>query len=329
VDALAAVNAAINYSPPVDATPPSVALVAPGSGASVSGTVVVDVAANDNIGVAKVDLLVDAAYFASDAAFPYSFAWDTTALPNGPHTLQVQAFDAAGNSATTTAVGVSVNNVPPDTTLPTVSISAPLPGVSVSGTVSVQATAADNVGVASVVFSLDGTVVATVTSAPYAWSWNTTQSAEGAHTLLVAAFDAAGNTRSASVGVTVANVVPHAPVAQDDAFPVVFRPASPYVPQVLNVLANDSDADGDMVAATVHITQAPDQRGVASVNPDGSISYTPRQGFRGTETLRYTVNDARGASSNVATVTLSVNGMSPRHGSDRGDRNVRRRGSRP
>ena len=100
VDALAAVTAAINYVPPGDTQPPSVVITSPNSGATVSGTAVVDVMADDNVGVVKVDLLVDGVYYASDAASPYSFAWDASALADGPHTLEAVASDAAGNSAT-------------------------------------------------------------------------------------------------------------------------------------------------------------------------------------------------------------------------------------
>jgi len=76
----------------------------------------------------------------------------------------------------------------------------------VSGTVTVSASAIDNVGVAGVQFKLDGTNLgAEVTAPPYAVTWNTTTTAAGAHTLTAAARDAAGNIgTSAGVTVTVA-----------------------------------------------------------------------------------------------------------------------------
>jgi leucyl aminopeptidase len=77
----------------------------------------------------------------------------------------------------------------------------------VSGTVNVTASASDNVGVTRVEFLLDGAVQSTDTTAPYSWSWNTTTTANGAHTLVSRAFDAAGNPgSSAAVGVTVSNL---------------------------------------------------------------------------------------------------------------------------
>ncbi len=78
VNAFAAVSAAIGYTPPPDTAPPTASLTSLADGSTVSGTVVVDVSASDNVGVVNVDLYVDGALFASDASAPYSFAWDTT-----------------------------------------------------------------------------------------------------------------------------------------------------------------------------------------------------------------------------------------------------------
>src|SRR5262249_54869214 len=70
----------------------------------------------------------------------------------------------------------------------------------------VTADASDNVGVTRVELRVDGAVVATDTSAPYAWTWNSTTVPDGAHALSTAAYDAAGNvTVSADVNVTVQN----------------------------------------------------------------------------------------------------------------------------
>ena len=93
-----------------------------------------------------------------------------------------------------------------DTTPPTTSITSPASGATVSGTVTVAASASDNVGVSRVEFYRDGALAATDTSAPYQWSWNTAASANGSHTLFTRAFDAAGNMgASASRTVTVSN----------------------------------------------------------------------------------------------------------------------------
>jgi subtilisin family serine protease len=108
---------------------------------------------------------------------------------------QVNAYKAV------TAVGTVVT----DTTAPSVSVSSPAGAATVSGTVSVQGNATDNVGVTSIQFYVDGTVITTASSSPFSFSWNTANYANGSHTLKVTASDAAGNIGSSSVSVNVSN----------------------------------------------------------------------------------------------------------------------------
>jgi len=178
--------------PPVDTTPPTVSISSPTTGTTVSSTVSVQVAASDNVGVATVTLSVDGVLLASDTAAPYAFSWNTTTASNGSHTLTAQATDAAGNNASTSTV-VNVSNASPDSTPPTVSITAPSNGVVVSGSVSVMVNATDNVGVVKVDLYVDGALVSTSTSSPFTNRWNSRKAASGAHTLLCKAYDAAGN----------------------------------------------------------------------------------------------------------------------------------------
>ena len=114
--------------------------------------------------------------------------------------------DAGGASVCNFAV--TGGSTPPDTTPPTVSMTAPASGASISGSVPVSATAADNVGVVGVQFLLDGAVLgAEVLQAPYTTTWNTTAATNASHVLTAVARDAAGNkTTSAAVTVTVGNV---------------------------------------------------------------------------------------------------------------------------
>jgi hypothetical protein len=120
---------------------------------------------------------------------------------------RVRSRDAAGNLATS---GDSTfrTALAPDTTAPTVSLSAPAAGATVSGVSTVvSATASDNVGVVGVQFKLDGENLGTEDLAsPYSINWDTTQVADGSHVLSAVARDAAGNTRTSTTRtVTVAN----------------------------------------------------------------------------------------------------------------------------
>ncbi len=72
-----------------------------------------------------------------------------------------------------------------------------------------------------------------------------------------------------------------------------------------DVLANDSDPDGDLDPASVQVESGP-SNGSATANNDGTITYAPDDGFTGTDSYTYTVADAQGARSSEATVTVEV-----------------------
>src|SRR5258706_5511190 len=94
----------------------------------------------------------------------------------------------------------------PDVTPPVATLTVPLPGDAVKGTVSLTASASDDVGVASVDFTVDGTVIATAQSEPYTVTWTSGSVWNGPHKLAAIARDAAGNTGSSDpVSVQVAN----------------------------------------------------------------------------------------------------------------------------
>ncbi|MDY6989262.1 MAG: cadherin-like domain-containing protein [Thermodesulfobacteriota bacterium] len=90
------------------------------------------------------------------------------------------------------------------------------------------------------------------------------------------------------------------PIANDDG-----AATSEDTPVDVNVIANDTDADGTIDGTSVSIvTDAQD--GTTFDNGDGTVTYTPAPGFTGTDTFTYTVNDNDGAVSNEATVTVEV-----------------------
>jgi uncharacterized protein YjiK len=94
---------------------------------------------------------------------------------------------------------------------PSVSLTAPAAGTSVSGTVVVRANATDDHGVDQVQFLVDGTGIGTDTNAADGWSvtWDTTTVGDGTHTLGAVATDTAGNTApAAGITVAVANAGP-------------------------------------------------------------------------------------------------------------------------
>jgi len=99
-------------------------------------------------------------------------------------------------------------------------VTAPAAGSTVSGIVSVTASASDDVGVQSVQFKVDGSNLgAADTTAPYDFSWDTRGASNAPHTLTAVATDAAGNQKmAADVGVTVNNPTGSAGLVASYAF---------------------------------------------------------------------------------------------------------------
>src|SRR5947207_1117051 len=190
-----------------------VAMTSPASGSIVSDTVPVraSVSVIGLITVRGVQFQLDGANLgAEDTSAPYSVSWDTTTTGNGSHTLTAVARDLLGLRWTSDPVTVTVSNAPPDITPPTVSITAPASGATVSGTISVTANAADNVGVAGVhLFHDAATPRPDDTTPPYSAPCDTTTASNASHPLTARARDAAGNvTTSSAVTVTVSNGAP-------------------------------------------------------------------------------------------------------------------------
>jgi hypothetical protein len=184
-----------------DSLPPTVVFTASGSGSTVTGTVTVTAAASDDFGVVTVDFLDGETLIGTAVSAPYSVSWNTRMGPNGLRTLTARARDAAGNVAATSPVTVTADN---DLTVPGVSLTAPVPGARVSGTVVLSAGATDNRGVTRVEFHDGERLLGSDASSPFSYAWDTVAEVAGEHVLTARAYDAAGNeAASAQVGVTV------------------------------------------------------------------------------------------------------------------------------
>lgn len=191
----------------VDNTAPTVSLTAPSNGSLLWGTAVaLSATATDNIAVSKVDFYRDSnVLLGTDTTTPYGISWDSTSTSSGAHTIFAVATDSAGNTKTSTVVNVTVDN-----TGPSVTLTAPVNGATISGTVAVSATASDNVAMSKVEFYRDSNVLlASDTSSAFSMNLNSTSLTSGAHILYAVATDTAGNhTTSASVAVSVDNTAP-------------------------------------------------------------------------------------------------------------------------
>ena len=181
-----------------DTTPPTVSASESGT----SGTVTLSATASDNVGVSNVEFYVDGVLKGSDATSPYAISLNSTTLANGSHSLTAKAYDAAGNTTTSTATSFSVTNTTSDTTPPTVSTSES----GTSGTITLSATASDNVGVSKVEFYVDGVLKGSDTTSPYAVTLDSTTLANGSHNLVAKAYDPSSNVgTSTTVAFSVSN----------------------------------------------------------------------------------------------------------------------------
>lgn len=186
-----------------DTQAPQVSITSPLNGATVKGTVSISVNATDNVGVAKVEFYVNGQLIGSDSSAPYNISWDSKTMPDGAASISAKAYDAAGNMAESNVINVTVNNtIIVDTTAPVVTISSPINGANVtSGTVLINSSASDNVGVTSMKLYIDGSQKATSSSGSLNYSWNTKRVTVGQHTIKVQAYDAAKNMGEATITV--------------------------------------------------------------------------------------------------------------------------------
>jgi len=120
----------------------------------------------------------------------------------GARSATLKVNDSAGTQ-TSSLAGTGA-----DTTPPTTQITAPPNGATVSGNVTITATASDNLGITSIQIYIDGAVKSLGSSSPFTYIWNSTTVSNGTHTIFSKASDAAGNVGSSTtITVTVNNSV--------------------------------------------------------------------------------------------------------------------------
>ena len=199
-------------SAPGDTTAPTIGLSSSSLSVTAAGSITLTAAASDNVGVTKVEFYEGGSLLGTKTAAPYTQAVSFTNANNGTHNYTAKAFDAANNSASSTpAVAVVVNiGQPADTTPPTVSLSSSSLNVTAAGSITLTATASDNVGVTKVEFYDGATLLGSKTAAPYTQSVALTNADNGTHAYTAKAYDAAGNTRASTPATSVVVNIPAA-----------------------------------------------------------------------------------------------------------------------
>ncbi len=188
----------------IEPAPTSLSLTPIHNGSQVNGTVALQGSASpaSSRSLMFVGLYIDNALVASGTS-SVSYSWNTSALASGSsHSVLLYAEDSDGGNAELADTVVIQGT-------PTAQITAPASGATVSGmvTLSAAATAAGGSTLAHLALGVDGAQVATQATSPISFSWDSTQVANGAHTLSATATDADGQSASATpVSISVHNL---------------------------------------------------------------------------------------------------------------------------
>lgn len=199
----------------VDNTLPSVSITSPTNNSVIDGIVTIEVNANDNFEVLKVEFYVDNNNIGEDTESPYEKSWDFDNLSySTSHVITAKAYDKAGNVSSH-----SINITIGDTKAPEITFINPKDGDKVTGTVKIQVTVVDKApgiknldrspsGTNKVEFYIDGVLKMTDTSEPYEYNWSTTGlEYNSSHTITVKAYDRVGKVGEKSITVKIGDTL--------------------------------------------------------------------------------------------------------------------------
>ena len=288
-------------------SPPTVSLTAPAGGATVSGSTAVSANAGDDAAVAGVQFKLDGANLgAEDTSSPYGISWDTTSVANGQHTLTAVARDGANLTTTSAPVTVTVSNT--SNQPPTVSLTAPAGGATVSGSTAVSANAGDDVSVAGVQFRLDGDEPRRRGhDEPVLGLLEHDHGRQRSHTLTAVARDGANlTTTSAPVTVTVSNT--------SNQPPTVSLTAPAGGATVSGSTAVSANAGDDVSVAGVQFRLDGANLGAEDTSSPYGISWDTTSVANGSHTLTAVARDGANLTTTSAPVTVTVSNAAPPSG---------------
>jgi glucose/arabinose dehydrogenase len=176
-------------------TAPTVALVGTPTAGTTGTPITLNATATDaEDSVARVEFFDGATRIGEDLGSPYALAWTPTTT--GAHSVTARATDSLGLAATSAAVVVTVSaSTGVDVTAPVADLTAPAAfATGLSGTLTLSATATDDVGVTGLEIQLDGVQIGTTgTTGSHSVTVDSTQYTSGQHVVRARARDAAGN----------------------------------------------------------------------------------------------------------------------------------------
>ena len=284
----------------MDNTAPTGTVTAPAAGANVRGTIALTSNSADagGSGVATVQFQRSPAGAGTWTNQGASF--DTTAVADGQYDLRVTTTDNAGNTFTSAAITIRVDN-----TLPTGTVTAPAAGANVRGTIALTSNSADagGSGVATVQFQRSPAGAGTWTN--QGASFDTTAVADGQYDLRVTTTDNAGNTfTSAAITIRVDNTLPTGTVtAPANGAEIGVAPVT--------LTSNSADAGGSGVA-TVVFERSPAGAGTwTATAASWNTASGPDAVADGSYDLRVKTTDNAGNVFTSAAITVLVDHTAP------------------
>ncbi|MFB6346160.1 MAG: Ig-like domain-containing protein [bacterium] len=195
----------LEISVTIDNTRPSVSITDPDSGSSNPRNFSFNADSSDTeSGVGKVTFQVDGTTAGTDRSSPYGITLDVSNYSPGDRQLTAVSADTAGNTTSDT-VDVQFTDI----TIPSVTVSKPSDGDSISGSQLFEVSPSDTQSdISNVEFYIDGSLRDSQSDSPYTFSWDTTTDTDGPHRLVGRAEDTSGNVNTDTVTVTVDNTPP-------------------------------------------------------------------------------------------------------------------------
>ena len=231
----------------------------------------------------------------SNASYSGTISY-TLSAGDGTKAIYCWYKDEAGNVSETVSDSITL-----DSAAPTVTISSPTSGLTLSGSVTVSVTATDSSGITGVSFKLDGSILGQEdTTIPYELSWDTTTAAKGSHSFTATATDEAGNTvTSSAVIVSVNNN--HSPVLTEIGNKTIDENKE------LSFIIIATDQDNDNLTYT------------ASGLPEGSsfsastmtFTWTPSYAQAGNHKVSFRASDGELMDAEAITITVSNVNQAP------------------
>jgi chitodextrinase len=159
--------------------------------------------ATDDVAVVSYNIYRDGSFVANVSVTDYV---DPALHYNRAYSYEIRALDAANNESSASSA-LSVSTLP-DTVAPTVNLTAPGNGQSLQLTFGISATASDDLDLSRVEFYADSTLIASISSAPFSFNWNSYAVHNGSRIITAKVFDVTGNFSSQAVTINITNPPP-------------------------------------------------------------------------------------------------------------------------